>query len=134
MSFRRWLHVQFSPAQLSQATHDLVKARELILLHGWTSDWYRMQSGWLDIAAAINQAAGNWGGPTFDNPALIAETIMMRHVGMNLYAWNDDYVSGQAHVIATLDGLIAILTEENSHGPADSEDQAREEGAHVGAH
>lgn len=136
MEFRPWLHVQFSSAQLNEACHNIRKARNLIEVHGWAKDWFRIQAGWLGLPEAINQAAGNWGGPTFHNPAMITEAILTRHLGMNIFTWNDDHARNQEHVIETLDGLIAILTEETQHDPdADPEGKERvKEGAHVRTH
>lgn len=138
MDFRPWLRTQFSPAQLTEARQNFCGARHLIETHGWTRMWYRLEVGHFDLARAIHGAAGICGVPHFDNSAVIAESIFTRHVGMNIFTWNDEHARNTAHVIETLDGLIAILTEETQHGSADTdqEDEAQHgrSSDHIGAH
>ena len=138
MNFRPWLHAQFSAAQLTEARQNFCTARHLIETWGWTKHWYRLEVGHFDVAGAINRAAGVSTQPTFDSPAVIAESIFTRHVGMNIFTWNDEHARSKTPVIETLDGLIAILTEEAPHGCADSAHQEEEDRGkssdHVGAH
>lgn len=137
MDFRPWLRVQFSSAQLTEARQNFCEARHLITHHGWTKLWHRLEVGHFDLARAINKAAGISGVPHFDSPAVIAEAILTRHLGMNIFTWNDEHARNRTHVIETLDGLIAILTEETHHGSADTDQEEEARGRsrdHIGAH
>lgn len=137
MDFRPWLRTQFSAAQLNEARQNFCEARHLLTIHDWTRMWYRLEVGHFDLARAINQAAGICGVPHFDNPAVVAEAILTRHLGINIFTWNDEHARNQEHVIETLDGLIAILTEETQHGSADTDQEDKASGRprnHVGAH
>lgn len=138
MNFRPWLHAQFSGAQMDQAREGFIEARKLIEKYGWTSDWDRLQHGRIDLAAAVNRAAGVRNQPTFDSPVVIAEAILTRWLSMDIYTWNDNHARNKTHVIEILDGLIAVLTEEAPHGCAGSAHQEEEDRGrssdHVGAH